>query len=198
MFCNNCGAQLQPEFNLCSKCGNSARQAPVTANAPAYRTRLERHLRPISILWIIVGVLWLIPSGALMLFSHFPRLMMHDEMFTHAFMPHVLFSLGSVFLLVAAGGILVGWGLMNHERWARCFIHHSSPRWVSIPSGSYSPPHPQQNTNASPKRDSCRSSARTRCHSGKILLGNGFWMGRHLSLSSRKHVPRGSWQGECS
>ena len=119
MFCNNCGAQLQPEFNLCPKCGNPARQAPVTANARAYRTRLERHLRPISILWIIVGALWLIPSGALMLFSHFPRLMMHDEMFTHAFMPHVLFSLGSVFLLVAAGGILVGWGLMNRERWAR-------------------------------------------------------------------------------
>lgn len=54
-----------------------------------------------------------------MIFSRVPRLMMHDEMFTHAFMPPLLFSLGSVFLLVAAGGILVGWGLMNRERWAR-------------------------------------------------------------------------------
>ena len=122
MFCNRCGAQLQPDFNLCPKCGNAvANKPPVTVNVsvPPYRTRLERHLRPVGILWIIVGALWLIPSGALMLFSHFPRLMMHDEMFTHAFMPPVLFSLGSVFLLVAAGGILVGWGLMNHERWAR-------------------------------------------------------------------------------
>lgn len=121
MFCTRCGAQVQPDFNLCPKCGNPVAKAPGMANAliPPHRTRLERHLRTVSILWIIVGALWLIPSGALMLFSHFPRLMMHDEMFTHAFMPHVLFSLGSLFLLVAAGGILVGWGLMNHERWAR-------------------------------------------------------------------------------
>jgi hypothetical protein len=122
MFCNRCGAQLQPDFNLCPKCGNpAANKAPVTVNAPVLvsRTRLERHLRPVGILWIVVGALWLIPSGALMIFSRVPRLMMHDEMFTHAFMPPLLFSLGSVFLLVAAGGILVGWGLMNRERWAR-------------------------------------------------------------------------------
>ncbi len=81
MFCNRCGAQLQPNFSVCPKCG-----APVGSATPiAPRGRLERHL----------------------------------EVFTHAFMPPVLFSLGSVFLLVAAGGILVGWGLMRHERWAR-------------------------------------------------------------------------------
>ena len=120
MFCNRCGAQLQPDFNLCPKCGNPlANKTPVAL--PASRTRLERHLRPIGILWIVVGALWLIPSAVLMLISHAPRLMtmMGDEMFRHTFMPPVLFSLGSIFLLVAAGGILVGWGLMNHERWAR-------------------------------------------------------------------------------
>jgi hypothetical protein len=120
MFCNRCGAQLQPDFNLCPKCGNPlANKTPVAL--PASRTRLERHLRPIGILWIVVGALWLIPSALLMVGSRVPHLMamMGDEMFTRAFMPHVLFSLGSVFLLVAAGGILVGWGLMNHERWAR-------------------------------------------------------------------------------
>ena len=120
MFCNRCGAQLQPDFNLCPKCGNPLANKPPVA-LPASRTRLERHLRPIGILWIVVGALWLIPSAVLMFISHAPRLMtmMGDEMFTHAFMPPMLFSLGSVFLLIAAGGILVGWGLMNHERWAR-------------------------------------------------------------------------------
>jgi zinc-ribbon domain len=118
MFCNRCGAELQPEFHLCPKCGNPvARTAP--GAIPAFRTRLERHLRPVGILWIVVGALWLIPSAVLMFISRAPRLMAHDEFFTRAFMPPVLFSLGSVFLLVAAGGILVGWGLMNHERWAR-------------------------------------------------------------------------------
>ena len=114
MFCNRCGAQLQPDFNVCPKCG-----APVGSTVPvAPRGRLERHLRTVSILWIIVGMLWVIPSLGLMIFSRAPR-MMGDEVFTHAFMPPVLFSLGSVFLLVAAGGILVGWGLTRHERWAR-------------------------------------------------------------------------------
>jgi zinc-ribbon domain len=118
MFCNRCGAQLQSEFNLCPKCGNSvANKGPVAL--PTSRTRLERHLRPVGILWIVVGALWLIPSAVLMFISRAPHLMMHDEFFTHAFMPPMLFSLGSLFLLVAAGGILVGWGLMNHERWAR-------------------------------------------------------------------------------
>lgn len=116
MFCNRCGTQLQPEFNLCPKCG-----APVGAVAavPLQSGRLERHLRRLGILWIVVGVLWVIPSLVLMGISHAPHVMMGDEMFSHAFMPPMLFSLGIIFLVVAAGGILVGWGLMNHERWAR-------------------------------------------------------------------------------
>jgi hypothetical protein len=117
MFCNGCGAQLQPDFNVCPRCGN-----PVTKSmgaVPVFRSRLDRHLRPVGILWIIVGALWIIPSGVLMVLSRTPRLMAGDEVFGHMFMPPVFFSLGSVFLLVAVGGILVGWGLMHHERWAR-------------------------------------------------------------------------------
>lgn len=116
MFCNRCGAQLQPDFNLCPKCG-AAVGAPAAVPFPA--GRLQRHLRTVGILWIVVGVLWVIPSLVLMGISHAPHLMMGDEMFTHAFMPPMMFSLGIVFLVIAAGGVLVGWGLMNHERWAR-------------------------------------------------------------------------------
>ena len=116
MFCNQCGSQLQPEFNLCPKCG-----AAVGGRAaiPAPMGRLQRHLRTVGILWIVVGVLWVIPSLVLMGISHAPHLMMGDDMFTHAFMPPMMFSMGVIFLALAAGGILVGWGLMNHERWAR-------------------------------------------------------------------------------
>jgi zinc-ribbon domain len=116
MFCNRCGTTLQSDFNLCPKCG-----APVGANAapPLQAGRLQRHLRTLGILWIAVGVLWIIPSLVLMGISHAPHMMIGDEMFSHAFMPPMLFSLGVIFLAVAASGILVGWGLMNHERWAR-------------------------------------------------------------------------------
>lgn len=116
MFCNRCGTQLQPDFNLCPKCGAPA-GAPATI--PASTGRLQRHLRTLGILWIVVGVLWIIPSLVLMGFSHAPHFMIGDEMFSHAFMPPMMFSLGMVFLVIAAGGIFVGWGLMNHERWAR-------------------------------------------------------------------------------
>lgn len=85
----------------------------------APRTKLERHLRTLGILWIVVGVLWVIPSIVLMGLSHAPHLMIGDEMFSRPFMPPMLFSLGSIFLFVAAGGIFVGWGLMRHEKWAR-------------------------------------------------------------------------------
>lgn len=117
MFCNRCGGPLQPDFAVCPRCG-----APLTSNAaivPVQRGRLDRHLRRLGVLWIVVGVLWIIPSLVLMGISHAPHIMMGDEMFTHQFMPPMLFSLGSVFLVIAAGGILVGWGLMRHERWAR-------------------------------------------------------------------------------
>jgi len=118
MFCNQCGTQLQRDFILCPKCGT-----PVAASSgsipAATRGRLERHLRILGILWIIIGVLWIIPSFVLMGLSHSPHIFIGDELFTRAFVPPVLFSLGSIFLVVAAGGILVGWGLMNHERWAR-------------------------------------------------------------------------------
>jgi zinc-ribbon domain len=116
MFCNRCGTQLQPEFNLCPKCGAPAgTPTPI----PAITGRLQRHLRTLGILWIVVGVLWIIPSLALMGFSHAPHIMIGDEMFSHAFMPQMMFSAGLAFLMIAAVGIFVGWGLMNHERWAR-------------------------------------------------------------------------------
>ena len=119
MFCNRCGKQLQPDFKLCPNCGSPVSSDAAVISPAIARSRLDRHLRTVSILWIVVGVLWIIPSGVMMMLSHTPRLMMGDEIFGHVFMPPLFFSLGSVFLLIAAGGILVGWGLMNRERWAR-------------------------------------------------------------------------------
>jgi len=116
MFCNRCGAPVEPDFNLCPKCGT-----PLSSSAPVLLapTKLERHLRVLAILWIAIGALWLVPSLVLMVFSHASRLVVGDEMFARPFMPPLLFSLGSAFLVVAAGGVLVGWGLMRHEGWAR-------------------------------------------------------------------------------
>jgi hypothetical protein len=123
MFCNRCGTQIQPEFSVCPKCGDPVAVAggnfPKTATPSVRSGRVQRHLRTLGTLWIVVGALWIIPSLVLMGLSHSSHIVIGDDMFTHAFMPPMLFSMGSIFLIVAAGGILVGWGLMNHERWAR-------------------------------------------------------------------------------
>ena len=123
MFCNRCGTQLQADYIVCPKCGDpvNATGVSVPTNVPAgvRAGRVQRHLRTLGTLWIVVGALWIIPSLVLMGLSHNSNIVIGDDMFTHAFMPPMLFSMGSIFLIVAAGGVLVGWGLMNHERWAR-------------------------------------------------------------------------------
>jgi 4-amino-4-deoxy-L-arabinose transferase-like glycosyltransferase len=45
--------------------------------------------------------------------------MMHRNVFGNVLFPPLLFGLGASLFLIAAGGICVGWGLMQHERWAR-------------------------------------------------------------------------------
>jgi zinc-ribbon domain len=123
MFCNRCGTQLQPNYIVCPKCGDpinaTSVNPPTTVPGAGRSGRVQKHLRTLGILWIVVGALWIIPSIVLMGLSHSSHIVIGDDMFTHAFMPPMLFSMGSIFLIVAAGGILVGWGLMNHERWAR-------------------------------------------------------------------------------
>jgi hypothetical protein len=123
MFCNRCGTQLQADYIVCPKCGDAVNStgvnAPANVPAGARSGRVQRHLRTLGTLWIVVGALWIIPSLVLMGLSRNSNIVIGDDMFTHAFMPPMLFSMGSIFLIVAAGGVLVGWGLMNHERWAR-------------------------------------------------------------------------------
>src|SRR5690242_10436945 len=107
MFCNQCGAQIEPGFTLCPQCGAAivpGAGTPMPAS-PTRRTRLERHLRTVGILWIVAGVLWLIPSLVLMGFSHVPRIFDMDDRFAHSFMPPIMLSFGAFFLLIAIGGV---------------------------------------------------------------------------------------------
>lgn len=115
MFCNQCGNPLQPDYNVCPKCGQ-----PITRPVgEAGSARLERHLHTLGILWIVIGALWLLPSLTLITMGHAMPFMMHRSVFGNVFLPPLMFGLGAGFLLVAAGGICVGWGLMQREPWAR-------------------------------------------------------------------------------
>ena len=115
MFCNRCGTQLQPDFLLCPRCGQRTLD-PVGPPAPS---RLERHLHTLGILWMVVGGLFLIPAAGLMVFGQGIRLVVHDQDAWPGFFPVLVYIFGSSLLILAAGGVCVGLGLMQRAPWAR-------------------------------------------------------------------------------
>ncbi len=115
MFCSRCGAQMQPSQATCSNCG---RQVGDLVRAVAY-TRLDRHLPIVSGLWIAVGGLFGIPAIFLVLFGSQARLIFRGhEPFGELF-PVFIYLVGGTLLILSAGGICVGMGLMQRRSWAR-------------------------------------------------------------------------------
>ena len=121
MFCNRCGTTLQPDYIICPKCGQSvASAAPGAVVVRSDPNRLPRHLHILGVLWIIIGSLFLIPSIVLMALGGVSHLYIPGEVaIARTLGPLVLSVIGGIFLLLAALGVLVGWGLMKHQPWAR-------------------------------------------------------------------------------
>ena len=115
MFCNQCGAEVQPAFNVCPRCGKAVPSAP-----PPAPSRLEGHLRTLGILWMVVGLITLIPALILMFLSSVVHMVIPlSESIARDLGPLLLMIVGASLLFVGAGGLLVGWGLMHHQPWAR-------------------------------------------------------------------------------
>lgn len=115
MFCNRCGAPLQPDFVACPNCGKRIGD-PASAVA---QSRLQRHLPIIGILWIALGALFAIPAVAALLLgtgAHF--IVLHEE-FMQGILPLLVAVAGGMLLILAVGEIYVGVGLMQHRPWAR-------------------------------------------------------------------------------
>jgi hypothetical protein len=115
MFCNRCGAQLQPDFAVCPKCGKRIGD-PLSSVA---KSRLERHLHILGILWIALGALFAIPAAALLAFGTGIRVILHREVFLPGLWPLLLAVTAGTLLILAAGGICVGVGLIQRKSWAR-------------------------------------------------------------------------------
>src|SRR5260370_31386307 len=110
MFCNHCGAPLQPDYLVCPRCGKA-----LHAGAPVAPSRLEQHLRTLGILWMIVGGLTLVPALILMFLSSVAHMAIpFSNAVAHELGPLFLMIVGAGFLIVGAGGLLVGWGLIKH------------------------------------------------------------------------------------
>lgn len=116
MFCNRCGTPIQSDYNVCPKCGQALVGQGVRQPDP---NRLERHLHTLGILWMIAGGLFLIPAIVLFILGSAAGMVMHGNELAAALGPVVLYFIASTFLLLAAGGILVGRGLVDRRSWAR-------------------------------------------------------------------------------
>jgi len=115
MFCNRCGTETQAGFVVCPKCGRRLGD-PVGGVA---RSRLERHLHTLGILWMVIGGLFLIPAVGMMIFGQGLHLVLREREPWPELFQLMIYVAGGTFVILAAGGMCVGLGLMQRAPWAR-------------------------------------------------------------------------------
>ncbi len=120
MFCDACGAAVQPGQAFCGKCGKQI-VGPV-AVMPQRPARVQNHVHLLGILWLAVsalntlgGIILYIVANTL--FGHLHQLGAPEA--PTAFLRPLLSVIGILVLAKAACGFVAGWGLMNREPWAR-------------------------------------------------------------------------------
>lgn len=115
MFCTRCGAELHPTAQICPQC-----RRPVGDLVGAIaQSRLQSHLNVLGVLWMVVGILFLIPAIPLLIFGSSLHLTFHHQEPFNALFPFLLYLIGSTLLILGAGGICVGLGLRQRQPWAR-------------------------------------------------------------------------------
>jgi hypothetical protein len=125
MFCDGCGANVQPGQAFCSKCGKQI-VGPITVMQPI-QGRVQRHTHLLSVLWLALsafnalGGLIVVIVGT-MLFPHLRQ--MHDAPpdMPFGFLTVLVTTIGIFVLAKAACGFIAARGLMEHEPWARTAV----------------------------------------------------------------------------
>jgi len=125
MFCDGCGAAVQPGQAFCSRCGKQI-VGPVSVMQP-FPGRVQQHANLLGILWLAmsafnaVGGLVLLMLGNV-LFPHLREMKDVPSDVPVGFLTALFTTLGIVVLAKAALGFLAGWGLMQREAWARVLV----------------------------------------------------------------------------
>ncbi|MGB2603593.1 MAG: zinc ribbon domain-containing protein [Candidatus Sulfotelmatobacter sp.] len=120
MFCDGCGAAVQPGQTFCSRCGKQI-VGPVMVMQPR-SGRVQAHAHLLGIIWLaisafntIAGVVVFILANTL--FAHLHELGAPEA--PTAFLRPLLSVIGVFVLAKAAFGFIAGWGLLQREPWAR-------------------------------------------------------------------------------
>jgi zinc-ribbon domain len=113
MFCDRCGAQLGPGQNFCPNCGKSLSAVPLMP----LKSRLAGHMRWLAILWLAMSAFRLVPG--LFLVTLFSRAMNFLPPDAPGFVHPLLQGVGVMLLITAGIGIVIAWGLLDRQPWAR-------------------------------------------------------------------------------
>ncbi len=131
MFCDGCGAQIEPSQSFCPKCG----KALVNVAPMLVQSRISGHLRLLGILWLAVSAFRLLPG--LFLASVFRPEMRILPPEVPAFVPPLVQSIGFFFIAVAVLGVVTGWGLLTRQSWARMMaLIFGSLSLLDVPFGT--------------------------------------------------------------
>jgi hypothetical protein len=143
MYCDGCGRPFSSGTRYCVACGKQLMAGPATTTVPGgaplpatagARTagdgRVRRNINLVAGFWLASGVLRLLALGGLMIFR---RLFFLDGRYGmgsggwpfgsafgfNPFFAGGLFSAGAFLVVFAAGYLLLGWGLLERQPWAR-------------------------------------------------------------------------------
>ena len=116
MFCDQCGAQLDPNSRCCNRCGKQL-SVPVAFAAPG-PGRVQSHVRLLGILWLALSAFDAV--GGFLALVVLAILSHHGGLQELPFFVRPLIKAAALFSIVkAAGGFFAGWGLLNRQSWAR-------------------------------------------------------------------------------
>lgn len=119
MYCDGCGTAVQPGQTFCSKCGKQILGPVVATQMRA--GRVQEHVRLLGILWLAFSAFNTI--GAAILYVIANTLFARGEFVapdSHtAFLRPLLSVVAIILLAKGALGFIAGWGLLQHDRWAR-------------------------------------------------------------------------------
>jgi len=124
MFCNHCGAKLEPAQSFCQGCGKQVLGA--VPPAPPAGSGLARHLRLLGIFWLAYSALRLLGSGARVAGIGAVGWLARDWFGgwldgwgLGGVVPAALTAYGAWSLAIAILGIAAGIGLLERRPWAR-------------------------------------------------------------------------------
>jgi hypothetical protein len=120
MFCDGCGAAVQPGQAFCSQCGKQI-VGPVTAMQPR-RGRVQDHVHLLGIIWLAISAFNAVGGVVLYILANTLFAHLHEMGAPPAptgFLRPLLSVIGILVLAKAACGFITGWGLLHREAWAR-------------------------------------------------------------------------------